>query len=322
MTTAGRAPARSGTPARRSRPGPAGRSRLTTVSLRMDLTARAVALRARRSPFQQVEELRGRACPEPARLPADLRRTHAAERTEVAGRPVLRLSPRAGADGTHLVYLHGGAFVNPLLPAHWWIVRELVQRTGTTVTVPLYRLAPEGDADEGYDFLAAAWADLTGRARAERIVVAGDSAGGNLAIGLAMALRDAGERVPDHVVGFSPALDLTATHPAVRELDPHDPMLSADEVVPLCQAWAGGRSLTDPLVSPLYGDAAGLPPVHLVQGGRDILAADALAFARELARAGNPGRLIYEPGAFHVYVGAWWTPEARRAIRHVRSLLR
>lgn len=291
------------------------------MSLRMDLTARAVAVRARLSPFQEVDRLRGRAYPEPAAVPKDLRRSHEVAREEVAGRPVLRLTPRAGADGSHLIYLHGGAFVNPLLPAHWWIIREVVKDTGTTVTVPLYRLAPEGDADEGYEFLAAAWADLVTRPSADRIVVAGDSAGGCLAIGLAMLLRDTGQRVPDHVVGFSPALDVTATHPAVREIDPHDPMLSTDVVVPLCQAWAGRRSLTDPLVSPLYGSADGLPPVHLVQGGRDILAADALGFARALQRAGNPGRLIYEPGGFHVYVGAWWTPEARRAIRHVRSLL-
>ncbi|MGK7221610.1 alpha/beta hydrolase fold domain-containing protein [Kocuria flava] len=291
------------------------------MSLRMALTARAVAARARRTPRRELAALHGRPYPPPARVPRDLRRTHAVERTEVAGRPVLRLTPRAGADGTHLVYLHGGAFVNPLLPAHWWIVRELVRGTGTIVTVPLYRLAPEGDADEGYDFLTAAWAGLAEDPGARRIVLAGDSAGGNLAIGLAMALRDAGRRGPDHVVAFSPALDLTASHPAVRELDPHDPMLAVDEVQPLCAAWAGDRALTDPVVSPLYGRVEDLPPVHVVQGGLDILTADALEFARRLAAAGNPGRLIYEPGAFHVYVGAWWTPEARRALAHVRFLL-
>ncbi|MFI7581071.1 alpha/beta hydrolase [Kocuria sp. M1N1S27] len=292
------------------------------MSLSMALTSQAVRLRTRLQPWTPVERLHGRRYPEPARIPGGLRRSHAVERTEVAGRPVLRLTPRAGADGSHLIYLHGGAFVNPLLPAHWWIVRELVKDTGTTVTVPLYRLAPEGHVDEGYAFLAAAWADLVARPAAERIVVAGDSAGGCLAIGLAMRLRDAGQRMPDHVVGFSPAVDVSATHPAVREIDPHDPMLSTDEVVPMAAAWARDRELTDPLVSPLYGDVAGLPPVHVVQGGKDILAADALAFARDLARAGNAGRLLYEPGAFHVYVGAWWTPEAQRAVRHVRSLLR
>ena len=291
------------------------------MSLSMALTARAVALRARLSPRREVEALRGRPYPEPAAIPADLRRSHEVSHEEVAGRPVLRLVPRAGADGTHLVYLHGGAFVMPLLAAHWWIVRELVKGTGTAVTVPLYRLAPEGTADEGYDFLAVAWAALAGRPGVERIVVAGDSAGGCLAIGLAMALRDAGARAPDAVVAFSPALDITGSHPAAREIDPHDPMLSLDEVVPLCAAWAGERSLTDPLVSPLYGDVTGLPPVHLVQGGRDILAADALEFARRLRCAGNTGRLIYEPGAFHVYVGAWWTPEARRALAHVRDVV-
>ena len=292
------------------------------MSLRMSVTSSVVRARGRLSPRTPVEQLHGRPYPEPAAVPADLRRSHRVDRTEVSGRPVLRLTPRAGADGTHLIYLHGGAFVMPLLSAHWWIVRELVKGTGTTVTVPLYRLAPEGDANEGYDFLRAAWASVVSRPSVERIVVAGDSAGGCLAIGLAMILRDAGERMPDHVVGFSPAVDVSATHPAVRELDPHDPMLSTDVVMPMAAAWARDRSLQDPLVSPLYGYPAGLPPVHVVQGGRDILAPDALTFAGNLRRAGNEGRLIYEPGAFHVYVGAWWTPEARRAFRHVRTLFR
>ena len=76
------------------------------------------------------------------------------------------------------------------------------------------------------------------------------------------------------------------------------------------------------MLSPLFADLAGLPPVHTFQGGRDILAADAQLLASRLRQAGNAGTLHLRPGAFHDYLGAFWTPEARARSRAVNQLLR
>ena len=77
-----------------------------------------------------------------------------------------------------------------------------------------------------------------------------------------------------------------------------------------------GRGIDErhPSLSPLYADLAGLPPVHTFQGGRDILAADAQLLAGRLRQAGNPGTFTFVPGAFHNYLAAFWTPEARTAL--------
>ena len=124
------------------------------------------------------------------------------------------------------------------------------------------------------------------------------------------------------MVLIAPWVDIALENPAVAALQPLDPMLDADTSRACGRLWAGEHDLSDPLVSPLFADLSGLPPVHTFLGGRDILAADVGLLARRLREAGNGGRLTLVPNAFHVYVGAFWTPEARAALRAVNRLLR
>ena len=111
-------------------------------------------------------------------------------RREVRGRAVLTARPRAGGTGPHIVYLHGGGYVWPLIRPHWWVVDRLIRATGGTVSVPLYPLAPESDHSDAYQFLVASYGELLDAAPSCRPVLAGDSAGGGLALGLAVKLRD------------------------------------------------------------------------------------------------------------------------------------
>ena len=99
-------------------------------------------------------------------------------------------------------------------------------------------------------------------------------------------------------------------------------MLRVDEALAFGRLWAGGRDPRTPSLSPLFADLAGLPPVHVFQGGRDLLAADAQLLADALQQAGNPGVFTLAPDAFHDYPGAFWTPEARTALRAINGLLR
>jgi len=85
---------------------------------------------------------------------------------------------------------------------------------------------------------------------------------------------------------------------------------------------AGGTDVHDPRISPLPADLSDLPPVHVYQGGRDLLAADAHVLAYRLREAGNRGTFELAQAGFHVYVGAVWTPESRTALAQVRRLLR
>ncbi len=235
---------------------------------------------------------------------------------------MLTLTPRGGSSRQHLVYTHGGSYVHPLVLEHWWIIDRATRGTGVTVTVPLYRLAPEGEVEQAYTFLQAVYAALVEESGSASITLAGDSAGGALAIGQAIRYRDSATPAPRQVIALAPWVDLTLSHPSVPSLQRIDPMLRIDEALAFGRLWARGRDPRAPSLSPLFGDLAGLPPVHVFQGGRDLLAADAHLLAGALQQVGNPGVFTFAPDAFHVYPGAFWTPEARTALRGINQLLR
>jgi acetyl esterase/lipase len=279
---------------------------------------RGRSLVRRRSVERLMAELTSREYPPHAPVSRRVREHYRVAEETVDGCAVLRLTP-AEASGQQLMYTHGGSYVHPLVPEHWWFVERMARRSGATITVPLYRLAPEGGVGQAYDFLRAVYTEL---AASGPVTLAGDSAGGGLALGQAVAYRDAGLPAPRQVVLFAPWVDIALTNPAAELVEPLDPMLRIDTSRACGRLWARGHDERDPLVSPLFADLSGLAAVHTFQGGRDILAPDALLLAGRLREAGNTGRFTLVPGAFHDYVGAFWTPEARSALSAVNRLLR
>jgi epsilon-lactone hydrolase len=266
-----------------------------------------------------MAELATRKYPAHAPVPKRMRQLYLVAEDSVDGCLVLRLTPRSGGSGQHLMYTHGGSYVHPLVAEHWWFIERMARGTGMTITVPLYRLAPEGGVDRAYRFLRTVYQDLV---RSGPVTLAGDSAGGGLALGQAIAYRDADLPAPRQLILFAPWVDITESHPAIPGLRSRDPMLRAETIRACGRLWARGHDERDPAVSPLFADLAGLPPVHTFQGGCDILAPDAQVLASALQQVGNPGTFNFVPGAFHVYVGAFWTPEARAALHAVNALLR
>ncbi len=273
------------------------------------------------SEHEELAALHSRPYPQPAPIPRSLQNRFEVSRTSVDGNPVITLTPHRGGSGQHLVYTHGGGYVQPLVSAHWSLLEHATRDTGVTITVPLYRLAPESSVDAGYAMLTAVYTELADRAGAANITLAGDSAGGGLALGQAIAYRDAGRPVPRQVVLFSPWVNLAMTHPALPSLQHVDPMLRTHRLVVAADLWAAGTDVRDPRISPLHADLHDLPPVHIYQGGCDILAADAHVLAHRLREAGNEGSFELAHSGFHVYVAAVWTPESRAALSQVRALL-
>lgn len=248
-----------------------------------------------------------------------VRRVAVVRETAVGGWPVTLLTPRRGASGTHVVYAHGGAYVRPLSRFHWSILTRLV-RSGASVSVPHYGLAPDHGPDEALELMAAV--HRRERARHDRVVVAGDSAGGGLALAHAMRERDAGHPAADALVLFAPWVDVTLADPAAAALEHRDHLLGVEGLREAGRLWAGDRDPRDPTVSPLYGDLGGLPPVFTYQGDRDVLLPDAKSLTRGVQAAGGRAELRIAAGGFHVHVAAGWTPEARRTFAHVDQVLR
>ncbi len=262
----------------------------------------------------------GRPDAHPAPVPLALRMVASVTEREVRGRRVFRVEPHVTPPSPwHIVYLHGGGFVNTIIGPHWDIVLQLVRHTGATVTVPLYPLAPRHTYKDGLAFVEEVVRDLSAAVPPERIVLAGDSAGGCIAIVTAMRLRDAGAPGPGRLVLFSPCTSVVEGSAEVDDIEPTDPILARPGGMLAGRWWAGLDDPSIPEVSPLFGDLAGLPPLQIFQGTRDILLPDVRLFAERVHDAGGDVELRIYPGAIHVFVGATFTPEAQDAFRAVAA---
>lgn len=283
----------------------------------------AWVVKLRSNPSISLEALnlkyQGRAAPQPATLKRGLRRHFDVSEELVNGCQVYTFRQRVGGSGWHIIYTHGGAFVNPLQKAHWDIVECLLRATGATVTVPIYPLAPEHTYSQAFEFLEAVYRDVLESVSPGRIVLCGDSAGGNLALTQALHFRDRGLPAPARLVLFSPWLDLALGDSRARDLEPLDDMLRVDGLRQMGSWWAGSADLAEPLLSPLNADLQGLPPIDVYQGTHDILYPDARTFHERVLAAGGSSRLHVTEAGFHVFMGATFTPEARRVFSRIAS---
>ena len=257
-----------------------------------------------------------------APVPRFLRRTCHVDEATLDGFPVVTLTPRRPGESAELIYLHGGAYVNPLVRAHWSIIGAIIKRTGATVTVPSYGLAPQHTAADAYPFLEALYARVQHRAAGRDVYLAGDSAGGGLALGLAIDLCSKGMSRPTGLFLFSPWLDVSMSNPEAAALVPMDVMLDIPGLAWCGEQWAGAMDTRDPLVSPMFGDLSQLPPTFIYQGGRDIFLADAHKFAGRAVDVGAPVELRVTDGGFHVFVGASALPESRQVFQQVAQVMR
>jgi RND superfamily putative drug exporter len=213
------------------------------------------------------------------------------------------------------MYLHGGAYISPLLPPHWTIIHALLRRAPAVVTVPMYPLAPRHTVDDALAFLDALTEHLGQQERPGRLVYAGDSAGGGLALAYALRQHDLGiSPGPSALVLISPWVDVTLANPDIQAVERRDTMLASAPLRTCGTWWAGRRVTTDPAVSPLYADLGHIPAVSIFQGDHDLFLPDVTLLDQRIRQAGGASTLTIAPGGFHVYVGAPWTPEARNAL--------
>jgi monooxygenase len=229
-------------------------------------------------------------------------------------------------DGPTLMYVHGGGFVGGSPATHRPITAAFALR-GYRVFAPAYRLAPEHPFPAPLDDVVAAWhglralhdADSPGR----RLVVAGDSAGGNLALALMLALRDAGAPLPDAAALFSPATDLGGQSASMQGNDGRDPMFRAPALAHLVHAYLGaGGDACDPLASPVLGDLAGLPPLLVHVAEEEVLRDDGLRVAARARAAGVRVEAAVWPVVPHAWQLIADLPESRRSLDRAAEFLR
>ena len=189
------------------------------------------------------------------------------------------------------------------------------------MTVPLYPLSPESDHRAAFAMLGDVYRKVIARTAPADTVIAGDSAGAGLALGQVIDVRSKGLPAPGRIILFSPWLDLTLADPRAREVEPRDIMLGIDSLRLCGRWWAGATDPKSPILSPLYADLKGLPPIDLFQGTRDLFVVDSRTFAARAKSAGTTIRYAEYPGAFHVFEGATFTPEAKDVFRRIGAAL-
>ena len=250
--------------------------------------------------------------PRGVRYRADMLGGVPGEWVEAAGSP-----PAADA----LLYLHGGGFVGCSPRTHRPLTAALA-RQGLRVFVPDYRLAPEHPFPAAPDDALAAWRALRAQHAGGRLGVAGDSAGGNLALGLMLRLRDAGEPLPDAAALFSPALDLTGGSASILLNRERDAMFDGPQLEHLARAYLGDADPAQPLASPLLAPLHGLPPLLLHVGADEALRDDSLRLATKAREAGVTVDLQVFDRVPHVWQLLHHLPEARRSVAAAARLLR
>lgn len=237
-------------------------------------------------------------------------------RTDFAGMRAEWLTPQAPARGKAMLYLHGGAYVFGNCATHRQLVSYVARACNVRALVIEYRLAPEHPFPAAIEDSLAAYRALRDEGYGPGdIVLAGDSAGGGLVMALLLSLRDAGEQMPAGAVMLSPWLDLTASGESMTTRAKRDPWFKPPDMPIIASYYCEEDEYRNPLVSAVYADVAGLPPIYIQVGDDEILLSDSTRIAEKLEAAGGEVTLEIWPDMFHVFqVFVHQMPESREAI--------
>jgi acetyl esterase/lipase len=229
------------------------------------------------------------------------------------------------ASARTVLYLHGGGYIACDAHTHARVVAHLATAVGCPAIVPEYRLAPEhpfpaaiDDCLRVYDSL------LEDGVMPSTLALAGDSAGGGLALALLLRLRDQGRPQPATAVVWSPFADLKAEGSSRVELADRDPLLTAEALDFMSSSYLGTNGdVRNPLASPVYGDFTGLCPIYIQVGGDEALLSSCMRAAERAAIGAVEVRLDTFPGMFHAFqLFAGNLPEADEAIARSAAYVR
>jgi acetyl esterase/lipase len=231
------------------------------------------------------------------------------------------VGPKSG--GIVLLYLHGGGYFGCSAKTHRPITVGFALQ-GFRVYAPDYRLAPENKFPAAVDDAVAVYRALLSEGHAaQSIVVAGESAGGGLALSLMLSLRASGDPLPARAALFSPWTDLAATGESVRTNASRCAMFSGTDIAPTAGFYLGDTDPRHPIASPLYADLSGLPPLLIHVGQDEVLRDDSTRLAERAHAAGVHVELKVWPVVPHAWqLAAHLIPEGRQSLREAGSFLR
>lgn len=223
---------------------------------------------------------------------------------------------------TIIMYCHGGGYTCGGLGYSRILASKLAQHTGLQVVSFEYRLAPENPAPAAIDDGMSVWNFLMQKGYgAKNVILAGDSAGGNLALELTLRLRAQDRILPRGLILFSPWTDMSCSGNSYDTNKEKDPTITLEYVQCVRVAYAGENAdFSDPSLSPLFADLSGMPPTLVQVGSHEVLRDDSEKLAKKITKAGGFSRLEVYQGGWHVFQMAP-IPKATHAMEAVKSFI-
>lgn len=218
----------------------------------------------------------------------------------------------AGND-TLIYYLHGGGFILGFSPLYFAMMGSIAKAAGATMVAPDYPLPPESSAMKTHGWMREHYMQTVEALKPKNVVIMGDSAGGNLAIGLSDWLTSNGHKTPDKLVLLAPWVDLEMQEPD-EALSSGEQLLVPDDLRDAAQRYAGDMNLKDPLISPLFADNLELPETHIFTGDQDPLHPSIIRFAAKHPKA----KIDLGKNLPHVYM-LMPTKEAKAAFARIAA---
>lgn len=201
-----------------------------------------------------------------------------------------------------ILHCHGGGYSTGSSLYARTLTSKLAESTSMDVLCFDYRLAPEHPYPAAAEDAMKVWNYLMLLGYGARdVILTGDSAGGNLALCLALKLKEEGRLLPRGIVLMSPWTDLTSSGESFDTRADLDPVLNREYIDRMIEAYAGGRDLKDPGISPLYGSYEGFPPVYIQVGENEILLSDSVRLHQALVKSNVSVRMDCYPGMWHVF---------------------
>lgn len=239
---------------------------------------------------------------------------------ELAGRKTLVFGPKTPRPG-QMLYIHGGGYCRGSAHGHSAFVSRLSAALNVKIRSITYRLAPEHPFPAGLDDCEAAY-DALREGLDGPLIVAGDSAGGGLALALTTRLKSKNRTLPDGLILFSPWCDLTVSGDSSRTKNEVDPMLKGHWLPEAVKLYAPERDPAQPEISPLFGDLGGFPPTLIQTGSDEVLLDDSTRLEARLSEAGGDVACEIWEGMWHDFAMFQpLLPEGRMAGKRARAWL-
>lgn len=225
-----------------------------------------------------------------------------------------------GASDTVVLYIHGGAYINNPSVEQWRFCNTLSKDLGMTVVFPIYPLEPVYNCEYAYECMVELYRHYVELYSGKRMILMGDSAGGGFSLGLAQVLREEAVTQPEQLILLSPWIDLTMENEDMIPYEKVDPMLGIYGLKAMGEIWADDLDVTNPMVSPIYGDMDGLGRISLFVGTREIFYPEIMRLDQKLTEAGIDHDLYIGEGMNHVYP-VYPIPEGAEAIKTIETLI-